>query len=106
MNNTQLQNIVAPLVAALAGFLAGKGYIFDSATWSTILMGISGVLVAIWTGWTTRNQALVNQTAALPEVKTIITTPSVATAGPSNVVATTKEAQTFMPGGSKDEEKT
>ena len=44
MNTTQTQTTLAPLVAFLAGLLAGKGVFgFDTATWTYIIGGVAGI---------------------------------------------------------------
>jgi hypothetical protein len=49
VNKTQLQTTLAPIIAAAAGFLAGKGYFgLNAVDWTTIL-GSAAAIVA--TGW-------------------------------------------------------
>ena len=88
MNGTQIQNTLTPIVGFIAGILAAKFAWFDSATWTSILMGVIGLGATIWGAFSTRNNAVIAQTAALPEVNKVLTTPETAKAIPaSNVVA-------------------
>lgn len=93
MNKTQLQNTFAPLVAALAGFLAGKGVFgWDAQTWISILGGVGALAATIWGAYSTRPQALKDATASLANT-TVVTDRVSATALAKNkdVVATTPE---------------
>lgn len=93
MNKTQLQTTLAPLIAAIAGFLAGKGVFgLDSATWATILGSIGALGAAIWGAVATRSQALKDTTGGLPNT-TVVTDRASAAALPNNpdVVAVTPE---------------
>lgn len=93
MNKTQLQTTIAPLVAAIAGFLAGKGIFgFDAQTWISILGGIGAVAATVWGGIATRSQALKDTTGALPNT-TVVTDKASADALPNNpdVIAATPE---------------
>lgn len=73
MNNTQLQTTIAPIVAATAGFLAGKGYFgFDSQTWIAILGGAGTFAATLWGAFAARKTAIVTTAAALPEVKNVV----------------------------------
>lgn len=93
MNKTQLQTTLAPIVAALAGFLAGKGVFgLDTTTWITILGGIVAFGATIWGAISTRASALKDTTGGLPNT-TVITDKASADALPNNpdVVAATPE---------------
>lgn len=93
MNKTQLQTTLAPMIAALAGFLAGKGIFgLDSATWATILGSVGALAAAIWGAVATRSQALKDTTGGLPNT-TVVTDRESAAALPNNpdVVAATPE---------------
>jgi uncharacterized membrane protein YeaQ/YmgE (transglycosylase-associated protein family) len=83
MNGTQITNTLTPIVGFIAGILAAKFTVFDTVTWTSILMGIVGLAATIWGAFSTRNTAVVAQAAALPEVKTIIAAPATAAAIPS-----------------------
>lgn len=94
MNITQLQTTLAPIVAAIAGFLAGKGYFgWDAQTWIAILGGLGTVGATIWAAIATRKSAMVSTVAAMPEVSSVTLdvkasgTQALDAATPSNVVA-------------------
>lgn len=75
MNTTQTQTTSAVIIAAIAGFLAGKGVFgFDAATWTIILGGLGAAGMAAWTAIATRKKSLVTTVNAMPEVKAVITT--------------------------------
>lgn len=93
MNPTQIQTTLAPVVAAVAGFLAGKGYFgWDSQTWIAIIGGIGTVVATIWGAAAARKNAMVTTVANLPEVKEITldktapATQALDAATPDNVV--------------------
>lgn len=91
MNKTQLQTTLAPLVAAIAGFLAGRGVFgLDTQTWISILGGIGALVATIWGAVATRSQALKDTTGTLANT-TVITDRESAEALPNNpdVVAAT-----------------
>lgn len=93
MNKTQVQTTFAPLIAALAGFLAGKGIFgFDAQTWIAILGGIGSLAAIIWGGVATRETALKDTTGGLANT-TVVTDAASAAALPNNkdVVAATPE---------------
>lgn len=93
MNKTQLQTTLAPIVAAIAGFLAGKGVFgLDAATWTTIIGSLGGLAAVIWGAVATRSQALKDTTGTLPNT-TVVTDSASAAALPNNpdVVAATPE---------------
>lgn len=93
MNKTQLQTTLAPLVAAVAGFLAGKGIFgFDAQTWISILGGVFALAATVWGAVATRPQALKDTTGGLLNT-TVVTDAASAAALPNNpdVVAATPE---------------
>lgn len=93
MNKTQLQTTLAPLVAAVAGFLAGKGVFgFDAATWASIVGGLLSLVAVVWGAVAARPQALKDTTGTLPNT-TVVTDKASAAALPNNpdVVAATPE---------------
>lgn len=98
MNKTQLQSTFAPLIAAVAGFLAGKGYFgFDAQTWISIIGGIAALGATVWGAVATRPQALKDTTGGLPNT-TVVTDKASAEALPNNpdVVAVTPELATAI----------
>jgi len=59
VNKTQLQTTLAPLIAAVAGFLAGKGVFgLDAATWATVLGSAATIGAVAWGAVATRKTAL------------------------------------------------
>jgi len=80
MNQTQTQTTLAPIVAFLAGLLAGKGVFgFDATTWAMILGSAFGLAATIWGAIAARQSAIVSQTATIAQdpnspVKGVITT--------------------------------
>ena len=59
MNWTQLQTTLAPIVAAIAGFLAGKGYFgWDAQTWVAILGGLGTLGATSWGALASRKSAM------------------------------------------------
>lgn len=93
MNKTQLQTTFAPLIAAFAGFLAGKGYFgFDAQTWISIIGAMAALGATVWGAVATRPQALKDTTGGLPNT-TVVTDKASADALPNNndVIAATPE---------------
>jgi hypothetical protein len=94
MNTTQTQvGVFAPLVAALAGFLAGKGVFgLDSATWAIILGALGTAGATIWGVVKTRPLALKDTVGHLDKT-TVVTDAASANALPNNkdVIAVTPE---------------
>jgi len=86
MNGTQVTNTLTPIVSFIAGILAAKFAWFDSATWTSILMGVVGLAATIWGAVSTRNKGIITQAAALPEVNKVLTDPATAAAIPANNV--------------------
>lgn len=98
MNKTQLQTTIAPLVAAIAGFLAGKGIFgFDAQTWISIIGGLLALGATIWGAVAARPQALKDTTGTLANT-TVVTDKASAEALPNNpdVVAATPEIVTAI----------
>lgn len=98
MNKTQLQTTFAPLIAALAGFLAGKGYFgWDAQTWISIIGAIAALGATVWGAVATRPQALKDTTAGLANT-TVVTDKASADALPNNpdVIAATPELVTAI----------
>jgi hypothetical protein len=90
MNKTQLQTTLAPLVAAIAGFLAGKGYFgWDAQTWIAVLGGIGSLAAVLWGAFATTSSALKNTTANLPATTVVTDKASADKIGNKDVVAAT-----------------
>lgn len=83
MNPTQIQSTLAPIVALIASLLAG--HIFDSGTWTSIIMWFVSGGAVLWGAIATRKTALISTTANLADVKSVTLT---ATADPALVNAT------------------
>jgi len=93
MNKTQIQTTFAPLIAALAGFLAGKGIFgFDAQTWISIIGAFGALGATVWAGVATRPQSLKDTVGNLP-LTTVVTDKASADALPANnsVIAATPE---------------
>jgi hypothetical protein len=91
MNQTQLQTTLAPIVAAIAGSLAARGFLgLDTAGWTTILFSLLAVAAVAWPAIVTRAQSLKDTVGKLPAT-TVITDVASANALPNNpdVVAAT-----------------
>jgi hypothetical protein len=92
-NKTQLQTTAATIVAAGAGYLAGKGYLGLSLTdWTTILTAVVTVGSIVWPILVTRAQSLKDTVGHLKNT-TVVTDEASAKALPNNpdVVASTPE---------------
>lgn len=100
MNTTQVTTTLAPIIAFFAGLLAGKGVFgLDAATWTTILGGLVSAIATVWVAIVTRNSSVIQQAAALPEVKAVITDTKTAEQTLSqvhNVVSTAEEAKRMV----------
>lgn len=86
MNSTSATGTFAPIVAFLAGLLAGKGVFgLDAATWTTIIGAVIAFGATIWGVVATRKTAQISSVAAMPEVQSIKLEPS----APSSITAAT-----------------
>lgn len=84
MNQTQIQTTAAPLIAFLAGLLAGKGVFgLDAATWATAIGAFVAFGATIWGLVSTRKTALANTLGNIPGT-TVITDAATANALPAN----------------------
>lgn len=83
MNNTQIAAIVAPIISALAVWLAAKGILFDVATWNAILGAFGTAVGAIIAAKFATNTALKNEVGNMSGT-TVVTTPASAAALPNN----------------------
>lgn len=97
MTSTQTQTTLAPIIAFLAGLLAGKGVFgFDAATWTLIIGGAAGLAATIWGGIITRKKSLVSEVNGMPEVAGVVTVNSSA----GNALAASIPSNTVAPAGS------
>lgn len=77
MNSTQIQTTAAPIVAFLAGLLAGKGVFgFDAGTWTTVIGAVLAFGATIWGAVKGTKTSIINAAAAIPEVQAIKLEPS------------------------------
>lgn len=84
MNQTQLQTGVAPIIAFIAGLLAGKGVFgLDAATWATVIGGAVAFGATIWGVVSTRKTAIANTLGNYPDT-TVVTDKATASALPAN----------------------
>lgn len=81
MNGTQIQTTLAPFISFLAGLLAAKVPFFDLGTWTQIIGLVAGLATVLWGAFSGRNNAVIAQAAALPEVKTVVTDSKTANSG-------------------------
>ena len=94
MNQTQIQSVVKVILTFVGGLLAAKGWLSNesvSALTADILAVIGPAITLATLAWSIYQHTTANKiasTAALPEVKTIVTTPAMAATVPAgNVVA-------------------
>lgn len=93
MNQTQLQSTAAPIVAFLAGLLAGKGVFgLDAATWATVIGAVFASGATVWGAIVTRKSSMANTVAPAGSGTVIITDKTLADALPANpnVVSSTE----------------
>lgn len=93
MNNTQTQTGAASLVALIAGFAAGHGWLgLGLADWTTLLGAIAAVGAILWPVIQTRAQKLKDQVGKMPAT-TVVTDKASADALPNNpdVIAVTPQ---------------
>lgn len=93
MNKTQIQTTLAPAIAAIAGFLAGKGYFgWDAQTWIAIIGGVATVGATVWGAIAARDNSLKDTVGGMPKT-TVVTDAASAAALPNNpdVVPVTPE---------------
>jgi hypothetical protein len=91
MNKTQLQTTLAPLIAAVAGFLAGKGVFgLDAATWATVLGSLATIGAVAWGAVAARKTSLADTVGQGGTV--VVTDKATADALPANpnVVSSTE----------------
>ena len=92
MNKTMLMNILTPLIASVATYLASKVPLFDQATWNTVISGIAVAGVTSALAYVNRSQALKDTVGHMAKT-TVVTDAASAAALPNNpdVVAATPE---------------
>lgn len=93
MNTTQIQTTLAPLVAAIAGFLAGKGYFgLDAQTWIAVLGAIGTIGATIWGAIAASKKGVVAASASYQDTK-VVTDAATANAIPNSDVVSNTEAK-------------
>jgi hypothetical protein len=93
MNNTQVQTGGAAVIALIAGYAAGHGWLgLSLADWTTLITMIAGAGAILWPVIQTRAQKLKDSVGKLPAT-TVVTDKASADALPNNkdVVASTPE---------------
>lgn len=90
MNKTMILNVVTPLIATAATYLASKVPLLDQATWNSLITSIAVAGVTAALAYFNRSQALKDTVGKLPAT-TVVTDKASADALPNNkdVVAVT-----------------
>lgn len=91
MNSTQIQTTLAPIIAAVAGAFAAKGWLgLGAADWTTILYSLISAAAIAFPAIITRAKALKDTVGKMPAT-TVITDKASADALPNNpdVIAAT-----------------
>lgn len=83
MNSTQIQTFLAPIIAAIAAWLARKIPFLDAASIINLIDSCIVLATSSFMAYINRNKAIIAQAVALPEVKTIVASPEAAAASPS-----------------------
>lgn len=91
MNMTQIQTMLAPLILALAAWLASKVPLLDQATWNTLISAVALAAVTAITAFLTKKKSLANTLGKMDDT-TVITDEKTANSLPANdgVVANTE----------------
>lgn len=93
MNSTQIQTTAAPLVAFLAGLLAGKGVFgLDAATWATIIGSVAALGATIWGAIAATKKGVAASAASYADTK-VITDGATAAAITNNDVMSNSEVK-------------
>ena len=83
MNTEQITGQVRIILAALAAYVVGKGWIPEGYVADFVAIG-TVVVMAVWSHLSHSLTSMISSVAASPEVKrVVVTTPSVALAVPS-----------------------
>lgn len=83
MNKTQIATIAAPIISALAVWLAAKGILFDADTWNAILGAVGTAIGAVIAAKFTTGTSLKDEVGGMRGT-TVVTTPEAAAALPNN----------------------
>ena len=91
MNNTQIQTTLAPIIAAIAGAFAAKGWLgLGTSDWTTIFYSLISIGAIVFPAIVTRAKALKDTVGKMPAT-TVVTDKATADALPDNpdVIAAT-----------------
>lgn len=80
MNATAIKTMLAPVIGFLAAWLAKHVPFIDAATWSSFIDAFFLFVTSGVMAYFNRNNAIIAQAVALPEVKTIVAAPETARA--------------------------
>lgn len=84
MNSTQIQTMLAPVLAGAAAWLAAQFPLIDQATWNALVTAVAMAAATAFIGFITKRSSLAN-TIAPPNGGTVIVTDSkTAAALPAN----------------------
>lgn len=84
MNKTQIQTMIAPLVAAASAWLAAQFPLLDPATWNALVSGVAMALAMGAIAFITKRTNLANTVAPPGGGTTIVTDKHTADALPAN----------------------
>ena len=93
MNSTQIQTTLAPIIAAIAGAFAAKGWLgLGTSDWTTIFYSLISVGAIVFPAIITRAKSLKDTVGKMPKT-TVVTDKATADALPNNpdVIAATPE---------------
>lgn len=83
MNRTQVQTMLAPLVAAAAAWLAAKFPLIDPATWTALVSGVAMAMAMGFIAFITKKANLANTLGNMPGT-TVVTDKKTAESLPAN----------------------
>ncbi len=98
MSSDQIGGILRAIFAAIGGWLVGKGMV-GAELWASVSGALITLAVAGWSWWTNKQTTQVATVNAMPDVKGVITNPTVAgrelaaAAGPSSTIVPAGTAQ-------------
>jgi hypothetical protein len=72
VNSTQIQTTLSPLIAVIAGIIAGTHLFgWDSSAWSAVIGGLLGLGAIIWGNVASSKANIISTAANQPEVQSI-----------------------------------
>lgn len=95
MNQTQVQTMLAPLVAAAAAWLASKFPLIDQATWTALVSAVAMAGAMAFIGIITRKASLANTLGKMPDT-TVVTDKKTADALPDNASVVSNTTATVV----------